>query len=197
MPGGFKDFGAEVAASADVDNYLMRQAVMKFASEAARNTALSGNLEQGMYAVTLDTDSLWYYDGSAWVPKDTPWADYTPTWTNVTVGNGTLVAKYRYTNGDIRQRGYLTFGSTTAFTGTVQQDIAQSETSDAGSSEAVGRANDSGTAIYPVQVFVDPSDTQIQFSADNGTSCSVITASYPHTWATGDTLTWDITIPIA
>ncbi len=192
----YKNFASEVLTSSDVDTYLMQQTVMTFATEAARDSALSGDLVEGMIAFTEDTDSIWYYTGSAWKPISTPWADYTPTWTNVTVGNGTLVAKSRYVAGDIRQRGYLTFGSTTAFTGTVQQDIDNSETSDTAGAEAVGRANDSGTAIYRVSVFVDPTDTQIQFASGPDT-LAVINATTPHTWATGDSLTWDITIPIA
>ncbi len=71
MGAGFKDFtaGAKLPA-ADVDDYLMRQTIMVFATTAARDTALSGNLEEGMHAYITGTDALYYYDGSAWVSKE-------------------------------------------------------------------------------------------------------------------------------
>ena len=112
MGSGFKDFTAEVLTSADFDNYAVRQSVMVFASTSARDTALSGNLEEGMHAYNTDDDELYYYSGSAWVPVYTPWVDYTPAWSNLTVGNATVVAKARYELGDLRIRGKITWGST-------------------------------------------------------------------------------------
>lgn len=197
MPGGFKDFGAEVLASADVDEYLMRQSIMRFASTSARDTALSGNLEEGMFAWNSDNNELYYYTGSAWKPLMTQWTSYTPTWTNLTAGNGTVVARKRYVAGDLRMRGYITFGSTTSVSGNIQQTIENSETSDVGVSGGSGRANDSGTQIYLIQPFVDPSDTEIQFQHTETGNGGTINATAPFTWTTGDTLTWDITIPVA
>ena len=56
---GFKDFTAgDPLTAAQVDGYLMRQSNMVFASTSARDTALSGNLEQGMIAITTDTMTL-------------------------------------------------------------------------------------------------------------------------------------------
>jgi hypothetical protein len=45
----------------------MQQTVMVFASSAARTTALSGVLAEGMVSYLQDTNSLEVYDGSAWV----------------------------------------------------------------------------------------------------------------------------------
>jgi len=44
---------------------------------------------------------------------------YTPTWTNLTVGNGTVVASYARVNNFVHYVGYIVFGSTTAITGSV------------------------------------------------------------------------------
>jgi len=63
---GFKDFATgEVLTAADVDGYLM-QGIWVFASNAARDAAVTAPAE-GNFAFTKDTNSLWYYDGAAWV----------------------------------------------------------------------------------------------------------------------------------
>ena len=62
---GFKTFTTgEVLTSADVNGYLM-QGILVFATEAARNSAITSP-QEGQFAFTKDTNSLWYYTGSAW-----------------------------------------------------------------------------------------------------------------------------------
>ena len=63
---GFKTFTTgEVLTSADVNGYLM-QGVLVFASEAARDAAITSP-QEGQFAFTKDNNSLWYYSGAAWV----------------------------------------------------------------------------------------------------------------------------------
>jgi hypothetical protein len=63
---GFKDFTTgEVLTAADVDGYLM-QGIWVFASAAARDAAVTSP-QEGNFAFTKDNNSLWYYDGAAWV----------------------------------------------------------------------------------------------------------------------------------
>ena len=63
---GFKTFTTgEVLTAADVNGYLM-QGILVFATEAARNSAITAP-QEGQFAFTKDTNSLWYYTGSAWV----------------------------------------------------------------------------------------------------------------------------------
>jgi hypothetical protein len=62
---GFKTFTTgEVLTAGDVNGYLM-QGILVFASEAARNSAITAP-QEGQFAFTKDTNSLWYYTGSAW-----------------------------------------------------------------------------------------------------------------------------------
>jgi hypothetical protein len=62
---GFKTFTTgEVLTAADVNGYLM-QGVLVFATEAARNSAITSP-QEGQFAYTKDNNSLWYYTGSAW-----------------------------------------------------------------------------------------------------------------------------------
>jgi hypothetical protein len=63
---GFKTFTTgEVLTAGDVNGYLM-QGVLVFASTAARDAAITSP-QEGQFAFTKDTNSLFYYDGAAWV----------------------------------------------------------------------------------------------------------------------------------
>jgi hypothetical protein len=65
---GYKLFATgDVLTAAQVNTYLMQQSVMVFASSAARTSAISGILAEGMVTYLQDTNSLEYYNGSAWV----------------------------------------------------------------------------------------------------------------------------------
>jgi hypothetical protein len=55
----------EVLAAADVNSFLMDQTVMSFAGTAARGSAIPSPVE-GMYTHLEDTDSLQFWNGSAW-----------------------------------------------------------------------------------------------------------------------------------
>jgi hypothetical protein len=63
---GFKTFNTgDILSASDVNGYLM-QGVLVFASTAARDAAITAPAE-GQFAFTKDTNSLFYYDGAAWV----------------------------------------------------------------------------------------------------------------------------------
>lgn len=65
---GFKTFNTgDVLTAADVNTYLMQQTVLVFADAAARTTALSGVLAEGMISYLKDTNATEVYNGSAWV----------------------------------------------------------------------------------------------------------------------------------
>ena len=63
---GFKTFAVgEVLTANNVNTYLMQQAVMVFASAAARASAIAAPSE-GMVSYLTDSNSLWFYNGAAW-----------------------------------------------------------------------------------------------------------------------------------
>jgi len=65
---GYKLFNTgDVLTAAQVNTYLQEQAVMRFASAAARTTALSGVLAEGMVSYLDDVNQVQVYNGSAWV----------------------------------------------------------------------------------------------------------------------------------
>ena len=65
---GYKLFNTgDVLTAAQVNTYLQEQTVMVFASSAARTSALSGVLAEGMVSYLQDTNAVEVYNGSAWV----------------------------------------------------------------------------------------------------------------------------------
>jgi hypothetical protein len=81
---GYKAFATgDVLTAAQVQYNLQNQTIMFFASSAARNTALSGVVVEGMFSYLADTNAFEYYDGAAWQSVSNP-GDIT----GVTAGTG-------------------------------------------------------------------------------------------------------------
>ena len=70
---GYKLFNTgDVLLASEVNTYLMQQTVMSFADSAARTTALSSVLAEGMVSYLRDTNVVEIYNGSAWASLDDP-----------------------------------------------------------------------------------------------------------------------------
>ena len=66
MPSGFKVFAvSEVLTAADVNEYLMEQAVAVFANASARDSAISSP-QNGQACFLLDSSTLQFYYSAAW-----------------------------------------------------------------------------------------------------------------------------------
>ena len=66
---GYREFQTgEVLTAGNVNNFLMNQAVMVFADDAARTAALDEVITEGMLTYNLDTKALEVYDGTDWGP---------------------------------------------------------------------------------------------------------------------------------
>jgi hypothetical protein len=65
---GFKTFvDGDVLTAAEVNGFLMSQAVMVFDDATDRSTQLGGSVSEGMVSYLKDTDNIQFYDGSAWI----------------------------------------------------------------------------------------------------------------------------------
>lgn len=67
---GFKVFtDGSILTAAEVNDYLMEQSVMRFATDAARNTGIpSGQRIDGMVTVLQSDDRIHIWNGSQWIP---------------------------------------------------------------------------------------------------------------------------------
>lgn len=65
---GYKLFNTgDVLTAAQVNTYLQEQVVMVFNDATARTTALSGVLAEGMISYLKSDDTIYVYNGSAWI----------------------------------------------------------------------------------------------------------------------------------
>jgi len=120
------------------------------------------------------------------------WTTWSPTLTNLTLGNGTLTAKYRQLGktGDLRFDFVL--GSTSAVGTNPQFSLPFTLISDIASSgfllPGLATLVDAGTERRPGAAQVN-SSTVISFVQINATpAVASVTATAPWTWTTGDML---------
>lgn len=189
--------------ASDVNGYLMEQSVMKFASAAARTTAIPSPSE-AMVTYLDDTNLLYVYDGSGWVsfsPSGVAgsgaWNAFTPSLTNMTIGNGTLACYWIQIGKTIHARGRLTWGSTTSVAGAISIGLP-----------ATASSNGSFTGSLTMRAggvdylgYIAPTTTTIAVSAvgSAGTYANRVTtsATIPGTWTSADNITFSITYEAA
>jgi hypothetical protein len=128
------------------------------------------------------------------------WVDWTPTWTNLTVGNGTVVAKYTQIGKTVHYYVKVTFGSTTSIAGSVNvslpvtnilttsssdPEIGQILFRDASisySARGVMRVVDGNTGIISVMLISSIA------AAPQYVTIQGISATVPFTWTTSDVI---------
>lgn len=132
--------------------------------------------------------------------NDTGWIDYTPTWINVTLGNGTSDGRYRRVGNTVEMQVHLEYGSTTSITSDVRTALPWDEDTLNGVSrwQVSGMWYNDSSGDY-IPLFVRTVSNSLRFfglnhsvpptyaTAINGTD--EVDASVPSTWATGDSLT--------
>lgn len=200
---GIKIFTAPVISGGSIDNTTITVDAISEHTAANGVTIASLNIKNGKLntnnsVVTANiTDTavtpakLQTGTGSGWA-----WAAYTPTTTNVTLGNGTLVGAYVQTGKTVNFRIKLTFGTTTSFGGAINFGLPVTANSVYTSSNPyiLGAMwlDDSGVANY--QGFVSAlSTTTINPGVWNvaGTYPTVVVsvnATVPFAWGTGDSI---------
>ena len=101
--GGFKEFIAgSVLDEDDINDFLM-QGVLVFAGTAARGSAITAPVE-GQFSFLKDSDTVEFYDGSAWVPFESglTYASVSTTATGSFTDGGITYDYWEYTgNGSL------------------------------------------------------------------------------------------------
>jgi hypothetical protein len=124
-------------------------------------------------------------------------SSYTPTWTNLTVGNGTQAFSYIQIGKFVQVRGYLTFGSTTSISSSPEITLPVASVDylfqtlvgdlfilDAGTAGIWGKVTWEGTnkvSLNAYKAYTSASGLATQSNAG-------MSSTIPMTWTTGDAI---------
>jgi hypothetical protein len=115
------------------------------------------------------------------------WTAFTPSWTNLTVGNGTQTFYYCQINDVLMIEGRLNWGSTTAITSNYIRFAAPVGTM---STDFIGQTwlRDDGVSSYQGIVSTSGNNVIIQYYQVSGSKIIIgnVRSDLPFTWTTGD-----------
>ena len=159
---------------------------------------------QGQVIFETDTNKTLVWNGSAWVIPNSnivgETVAYTPTWTGITVGNGTNTGYYQVINKFIHVEGKLTFGSTTSITASAPSSYLPINSVQSFHVAGSIVYADSGVATYfgqPLIIGQDQFYCFIQNFATTYGSEVALTSGIPFTWGVNDHITWSLNYRIA
>ena len=159
---GYKLFSTgEVLTAANLNSYLMNQTVMVFATAAARTTALSGVLAEGMISYRSDSKVLEIYNGTSWV-------DFSGDITAVTAGTG-------LSGGGTS--GSVTLSIDTATT--VDKTTAQTLTNKTLTAPIISTISNTGTLTLPTTTGTVALTSDITVTASSTTTLTNKTLTSP------------------
>jgi hypothetical protein len=170
---GFKTFTTgEVLTAGDVNGYLM-QGINVFTNATARDAAITAPAE-GQFAFTKDNNSLWYYDGAAWVASGATGDIEGVTATSPLTGGGTSgTVTVGIQNASTSQRGSVQLSDSTSTT----------DSTLAATSTAVKSAYDLANGAIPKSLIDAAGDLIVGTAADTagriaiGSTGQVLTVS--------------------
>lgn len=119
------------------------------------------------------------------------WTSWTPTWTNLTVGNGTVNAAYAKVGRTVQFRLLVTFGSTTSMSELPAFTLPVTAASVYGAGEwpiGSGTLLDAGTKAWigaPQVAISDPAKAYVR-SDDGSGGWRNPSSTVPFTWTTTD-----------
>lgn len=118
---------------------------------------------------------------------------WNPTYTNLTVGNGSVEGKYVVSDKEQKFYTKFIFGSTSSISGALTADLPFTIKSSGGivsMPHAFIQILDSGTALYVGQAYAGTDQSVIQIRVLNAsatyTTLTAISSTVPMTWATND-----------
>lgn len=116
------------------------------------------------------------------------WIAFTPGFTNLTVGNGSVVGRFLLKGSLLIVEAGFNFGSTSSIAGAITMTLpATYSQTTSSTNKGVAHALDSGTNFFGGVVLVGAATT-VQPLIDNGSALVTITSTTPFTWATGDNM---------
>jgi hypothetical protein len=199
-------FTASQVLTADQMNQSARTGVPVFATTTTRDAAFGGTgektLAEGqMCYIEAAPKRFQVYDGTTWLDYDTDYQAWTPTWTNLTVGNASQDFEYVRLGRFVHLSGRLVFGSTTSITGHARFTLpVNADATMGGNIIASCNLTDAGTANFLGTLYQE-SATVVSLGAVNASSTysslSAISATVPFTWTTNDVIAVSFTYKAA
>jgi len=178
---------------------ITNSGVPVFATTATRDAAFGGagekTLAEGQLIYREATPkNLQVYNGTTFVALlDVEAVSYTPTLTNVTLGNGTLNGVFQRISNYVAFGVHLAFGSTTSVSGLIGISLPFTSASGANTRTFLNAGfSDTGTNTFNGIGSISESATKIDFFAilANGTYTSIgaspTSSTVPFTWANTD-----------
>jgi hypothetical protein len=192
-----------------MSNYLPSSRLIQ--SGVCTSTTRPASPYEGQAIYETDTNQIMIWNGSGWkqVPTDDTSAtanfgtykNHTVTWSGVTAGNGTLVARYTQINKFVHYWGRFTLGSTSSVSGQIGIDLPVNANSnyaytDMGSAEFeyVGVATYLAT---PLLISEDLVNIYAQGVGSTYNTLASTSSTAPMTWASGHRIAWNITYEAA
>ena len=119
------------------------------------------------------------------------YTSWTPTLTNITLGNGTINAKYVQIGKLVHATISFTWGSTTSSSGTWYFSFPVTCATSGSTYIGTCRLLDAGTANYPGMILVENSTSFVplaQYAANTWVETSNVGTTTPFTWTTNDNM---------
>jgi hypothetical protein len=127
--------------------------------------------------------------GLAWRTNATqfPWVSYSPSTGGLTLGNGTLSARYSYIGKTVILNITLTLGSTSAITTDLRFSLPTNASKFSAGSIWL---EDISVGVYTGTALINTTDIYARATATNATygTTSNLSSTVPFTWATGDNI---------
>jgi hypothetical protein len=155
---------------------------------STQRLSLSGaNLYAGLSVYESDTSRTYRYDGTGWIIMGEPAVALTPTFTNVTVGNGTLIGSYHRSDGWMDLKVQFTLGTTSAMgsSPTLTLPVAYANGLEIDTTQNVLMYH-LGQRWYGAPAAAGP--TAIVLNSVGAANAVSVTATVPFTWGSGDIL---------
>lgn len=124
-------------------------------------------------------------------PPDVAWTAWTPTFTNFTLGNGTVDAKYSRVGRSVWFRILVTLGSTSVMGSTPKFSLPVARHAGYAATQVIGVASigDFGTADFGAVLWAfSATEAQLIVQSASGAyvTAAVVGATVPMTWTTSD-----------
>lgn len=190
-------FSSGQILTAQQQNDSARTGIPVFATTTTRDGGFGGagekTLAEGQFAyLEVAPKRFQIYDGTGWQDWFINSDPYTPTWTNLTVGNGTVTARYVAIGMFVYAQIKFVFGTTSSITGSVSVSLPNTANTSFNNG-FIGQVRflDANVGYYSGTVQQASGTTaEIIVARTDGTYAldSQISATIPYTWVSTDTM---------